>query len=78
MVDPFSIESKVIKYWKPNRLRINGHRGEVVIDSGLPVIYSLGVDTLDGDAKPIPTTGLRATSWCGLLCMLEREQDLRD
>ena len=79
VVDPFSIESKVIKYWKPNRLRINGHRGEVVIDSGLPVIYSLGVDTLDGDAKTHTDNGIEGdiVVWPPLR-MLEREQDLRD
>ncbi|MEC8092768.1 MAG: hypothetical protein VX155_02920, partial [Planctomycetota bacterium] len=60
-------------------LRINGHRGEVVIESGLPVIYSLGVDTLDGDAKTHTDNGIEGdiVVWPPLR-MLEREQDLRD
>ena len=50
----------------------------MVIDSGLPVIYSLGVDTVDGDAKTHTDNGIEGdiVLWPPLR-MLEREQDLR-
>ena len=79
VVDPFSRVSDFLKFWKPSRLRVNGHRGEVKIEAGLPVIYSLGFDTEDGDAKVHTDSGMQGdiVLWPPLR-MLEREQGLRD
>ena len=79
VVDPFSRVSDFLKFWKPSRLRVNGHRGEVKIEAGLPVIYSLGFDTEDGDAKVHTDSGIQGdiVLWPPLR-MLEREQGLRD
>ena len=66
-------------YWKPNRLNIQGHTEEVEVPNGVPVVYSRGVDTLDGDAKTHTDDGMIGdiVVWPPLR-MLEREQGLRD
>ena len=65
--------------YKPIRLSIQGSANAVEVPAGIPVIYSRGVDTVDGDAKVHQDDGSIGdiVVWPPLR-MLEREQDLRD
>ena len=79
VVDPFSPTSKEFMIYKPIRLSIQGSANAVEVPAGIPVIYSRGVDTVDGDAKVHQDDGSIGdiVVWPPLR-MLEREQDLRD